>query len=112
MNINLYFILEILKTTKDWQAVSNLDILFIQPGTKIILFESSLASRIVVVIEPEHTCYHTSGIVKPKEMFVILLDVEDDGSSDVYLGQKILISQNKEYLTCLLVLLTLHVMVH
>jgi len=112
VHVDLHFILEVLKTSKDAETVSNLDILFEQPCSEVILSISRLSSCVVEVVKPKHAGHDSSTIIKAEEMLVVLLDVEHDGARDRYFSEQVLIPQNKEDLAALLVLLPHHIVIH
>jgi hypothetical protein len=111
VDVKLSFVLKIFECSKNRDTISNLDILIVEPSSEVVLAISSLTSVVIEIIQPEHTGDDSGCIINSEEMFVIFLDVEHDCASHTDLGEQVLISEDEKYLTCLLILLSKHIMV-
>ena len=66
---------------------------------------------IIEVIQPQNTCYDTSGIINTEKVFVVFFDIVDNSAGDLYLRQQILISQYEKNLALGFILLTQDIMI-
>ena len=98
MNIYLNFVLEVLQSTEDGEAVADFDVLIKKPTSELVLSVSSLSTRIIEVIQPQNAGHHTRTIIDSEKVLVVLLDIINNCASNRNLGQEILIPQNEKHL--------------
>lgn len=91
MHIDLSLVLEVLEHAEYRECVANLDVLVDEPGAYVVLTIASVGSRVVEVVQPEDAGDDAGRVIDAKEVLLILLDVEDNDTSDLYLCQQILI---------------------
>jgi len=108
MNINLNFVLVILQSSKYSEYGTNLDSLLGQPRFKVILtFPACTHHAGPVIVKPEDTGHHTCRVIYTKKEAILFSDLEHYGPRDGYLGQQEMISEDKEYLAGVLIVLSL-----
>ena len=63
VHVYLNFVLVILEGAKHRQGVPDSDLIVTKPLTNLRLALTGLPTMVSIIIEPKHTCHHTSRIV-------------------------------------------------
>lgn len=63
MDVDLGFVLKVLQHSEDTEGITDADIVLAEPGSEDLLLATRLATRVLVIVQPEHAGDHTSRVI-------------------------------------------------
>jgi len=103
VHVELHLVLEVFQASQDRKGVTDADLVVGKPLSNGTLPATTLVAVAVEVVEPKDASQNASAVVNSEEMLLVLLDVENDGSSDLHLGQEVEIPEDEENLALVFV---------